>query len=157
MFPCLIAVGDRLLRATKKDASRVWVKGHLEGNRFLLRYGASERLKVSFIIDRTGGFRQVRVLGLRRRWAKPIAWLYDFVLSECEIEPGERLASAELLERTRGLKGNPPFRIAAQLQKFLVRHAGDDPFDESRFRQFWEEHGYPLPPSEWTEQYPPAR
>lgn len=154
-LPCLFSAGGSLLCVTKKEALKFWVKRHLEGNRFLLRYGASPRLKVSFIIDRIGALRHVQVIGLRHSWAKPVASFYDLVLSECEIGLGEILTNAELLNRIRTLKADSEFPTARQLRKFLQQHPGDEQFDASRFKQFWGKYGPALPPSEWTEQYPP--
>jgi hypothetical protein len=154
LFPCMIAVGQSLLLDTKDAALRFWIKGHLHGNRFLLRYGASERLRVSFVIDRSGRYRQVRHVTVRRRWGRALAWLYDFVLSECEIVTGEVVSNADLLERLETLRGNSSFRRGRNLQRFLREQPPMEMFSATTFRAFWEKHGPALHESEWAKQYP---
>lgn len=154
LFPCLIGSGNRLLPATKSEVLTFCIKRHIVGDRYLFKHGASPRLAVSFVIDRNGSFRQVRVLSLRHGWARPLASLNDFVLSECEIAPGERLTNAELLERMRSVKGSREFQQPKRLRAFLRRQPGDEPFDACRFRQFWEKEGPELAPEQWTERFP---
>jgi hypothetical protein len=154
LFPCILTVGHSLLLDTKDAALRFWIKGHLHGNRFLLRYGASERLRVSFVIDRSGRYRQVRHVTVRRRWGRALAWLYDFVLSECEIATGEVVSNADLLERLETLRGNSSFRRGRNLQRFLREQPPMEMFSATTFRAFWEKHGPALHESEWAKQYP---
>lgn len=153
LFPCLIAIGDRLDLTTKKGTERFWIKAHLEDNRFLFTHGVTDRLKISFFVDRTGAFRQVLDLGIRRRWTKPIAWFHDFALRECDICPGLKITVGDLLVRIDPLKGTHP-SSTRQLRQFLRKLPGDAPFDERRFREFWGEYGYVLPSDEWQQQLP---
>jgi hypothetical protein len=153
LFPCLIAIGGRLSLTTKKGTERFWIKAHLGENRFLLRHGVSERLKISFFVDRTGAFREVRELDIRRRWTKPIAWFHDFALRECEICPGVRLTVGELLARIAPLKATHPSHTR-QVRQFLRKLSGDVPFDEQRFRRLWDKCGYALPPNDWQAKLP---
>ena len=136
LFPCLVAHGDVLILSAKTGAEKFWIKAYLGGNRFLLKDGMSERRKVSFLIDRTGAFREVRELQIRRRWTKPIAWFYDFALQECEICLGIRLSAGELLARLRPFKERHVSQ-AWQLRRFLRKLPADAPFDAARFREFW--------------------
>jgi hypothetical protein len=136
LFPCLVAHGDVLILSAKTGAEKFWIKAYLGGNRFLLKDGNSERRKTSFLIDRTGAFREVRELHIRRRWTKPIAWFYDFALSECEISPGISLSAGELLARLRPFKERHVSR-AWQLRRYLRKLPADAPFDAARFREYW--------------------
>jgi hypothetical protein len=153
LFPCLLGIGDSLDLTTKKGTERFWIKAHLEDNRFLLTHGVNDRLKISFFVDRTGAFREVREIRIRRRWLKPIGWLHDFTLRECEICPGIRLSVSELLAKIAPLKATHPSRTR-QVRQFLKKLPGDTPFDERRFREFWDRYGYALPPEEWQQQLP---
>jgi hypothetical protein len=153
LFPCLIAIGVRLRLATKKETERFLIKAHLGDNRFLLRNGVSEWFKISFFVDRTGAFREVRDVGIRREWTKPFSWFHDFALRECEICPGLRLSVNELLATIAPLKATHPSRTR-QVRQFLRKLPGDAPFDEQRFRELWAKCGYALPEDEWRQQLP---
>jgi hypothetical protein len=153
LFPCLIAIGGSLSLTTKKGTERFWIKAHLGENRFLMTHGVSERLKISFFVDRTGAFREVRDLRIRRRWTKPIAWFHDFALRECEICPGIRVSVSELLGRMAPLKAGHP-SSTRQVRQFLRKLPGDAPFNEGRFRELWDKCGYALPPDEWQARLP---
>jgi hypothetical protein len=95
----------------------------------------------------------VQSLRARRRWAAAFARLYDVVILECEIAPARQLTNGELLARLEGVPAKTPFNLAGKLRRFLKALPEFEMFDERRFRQFWEEAGYPLPPSAWAESF----
>lgn len=150
--PCLVAVPTGLLRVPGQDL-RHFIRGRSLAGNWNFRHGATPSMQVSFLIQRDGGFREVRHLGTRRGWAAGFAWLYDFVLLECEVAPARQLTSGELLAHLQRVAAKPPFAVAAKLRKFLKALPESEPFDERRFRQFWEEAGPQLPASAWTETF----
>jgi hypothetical protein len=153
LFPCIIAIGGRVRLTIKTGTEQFWIKAHLHDNHFLFTNGVTEWFKISFFVDRTGAFREVREIGVRRGWTKPIAWLYDFALRECEICPGIRLSVGQLLGTVAPLKATHP-SDTRQVRQFLRKLPGDAPFDEHRFRELWDECGYALSPDEWQQQLP---
>jgi hypothetical protein len=108
-------------------------------------------MHVSYLIQRDGRLREVRPLGTRRGWATAFARVYDFVLLECEVAPARQLTNGELLAHLQGVPAKPPFAVAATLRKFLKTLPESEPFDERRFRQFWDDAGPPLPSAAWSE------
>ncbi len=150
--PCLVAVPSGLLRVPGHDL-RQFVRGRSPAGNWNFRHGATPSMRVSFLIQRDGRLREVRPLGTRRRWAAAFARLYDFVLLECELAPARQLTNGELLADLQGVAAKPPFAVAGKLRKFLKGLPESEPFDERRFRQFWDEAGPPLPPAAWSETF----
>jgi hypothetical protein len=107
-----------------------------------------------WVIDRTGGFREVRLQRMHRGWATGLRWLWDFTRAECEILPARHLPATELFDNLGDLKSRPPFQIAGHLRGFLKRLPPDRVFNETLFRSFWEQFAYQLEAKEWEEHYP---
>jgi hypothetical protein len=156
-FPCLITSGDRLIPVSRGHFSRYVAARHVGGNIYLLKWGASDRLRTSWLLDRYGLVREVKPLHLHRTWARPIRRLWDLTLLECEIQPGKRVTVAELLEKLVLLKAPREFRTVADLTSFLRKQPWHAAFDAKMFRQFWDRYGFRLAPEEWSEEYPDSQ
>jgi hypothetical protein len=130
---------------------RHFIRGRSRAGHWEFKHGATPSLQVSFLIQRDGCLREVRPLRARRRWAAAFARLHDVVLLECEVAPPRQLTNAALLAHLEDVPAKPPFAVAGKLRKFLKDLPELEMFDESRFREFWEEAGYALPPSAWAE------
>ena len=156
LFPCLVCGGGILTRTSRDEFLQFHCAGHGGGNTFLLKFipGPSGRRAPGWLIDRSGGFREVRLIRTRRAWAAGLRWLWDFTLAECAVQPPERLTAAELIGKLGDIKGRPPFQTAGQLRGFLERLAPDQRFDENRFGEFWRQFSYALKPEQWHEHYP---
>jgi len=139
-----------LLRVPGSDL-RHFIRGRSRTGLWEFKHGATPSLQVNFLIQRDGCLREVQPLRARRRWAAAFARLHDVVLLECEVAPPRQLTNAALLAHLEDVPAKPPFAVAAKLRKFLKDLPELEMFDEIRFRQFWEEAGYPLPPSAWAE------
>ena len=150
LLPCLVATPTGLLRVPRSDMHH-FVRGRSRGGHWDFKHGATASMQVTFLIQRDGGLRDVRPLRTRRRWGAAFARLFDVVILECEVAPGRQLASAEMLARLQGVPAKAPFVLAGKLRKFLKALPESELFDERRFREFWEEAGYPLPPGAWAE------
>lgn len=119
-----------------------------------MRHGANPRLQIHWLIDRNGYFREFIVQKERRGWTKPISWLVNFVLLECELKPGRLLTINELLSLIRKLKSPLEFQQAKQFQEFLEGQDANAAFDRLMFRAFWDKHFPRLKEYEWNESYP---
>jgi hypothetical protein len=148
--PCLVAVPHGLLRVPGSDL-RHFVRGRTPAGHWKFRHGATASMRVSFLIQRDGGLREIRPLGAQRRWAAAFARLYDVVLLECEVARARQLTHGELLAHLQGVAAKPPFDVAGKLRKFLRALPESECFDERRFRAFWDAAGPALPPGAWTE------
>jgi len=149
-MPCLVATATGLLRVPGSDM-RHFVGGRSRDGHWDFKHGATPSMQVSFLIQRDGCLREVQPLGARRRWAAAFARLSDIVLLECEVTAPQQLTNGELLARLQGVAAKPPFNVAGKLRKFLKTLPEPEVFDERRFREFWDEAGYPLPSSAWAE------
>jgi hypothetical protein len=150
LLPCLVAMPTGLLRVPRSDMHH-FIRGRNRAGRWDFKHGATPSLQVIFLIQRDGCLREVNPLRVRRQWARAFARLHDVVLLECEVAPPRQLTNAEWLGRLHGVPAKPPFDVAGKLRKFLKGLPEGEMFDESRFRQFWEEAGYPLPSGAWAE------
>jgi hypothetical protein len=150
LLPCLVAMPTGLLRVPGSDM-RHFVRGRNAAGRWEFKHGATPSLQVRFLIQRDGCLREVQPLRARRRWAAAFARLHDFVLLECEVALPRQLTNAGMLSHLEGLPAKPPFDIAGKLRKSLTSRPEAEMFDERRFREFWDEAGYPLPSSAWEE------
>lgn len=150
LLPCLVALPTGLLRVPASDMHH-FIRSRTAAGNWIFTHGATPSQRVSFLIQRDGCLREVKPLRAPRRWAAVFARLYDVVLLECEVAPPRQLTHADLLARLDGVPAKPPFVMAAKLRKFLKELPESEMFDESRFRHFWDEAGYPLPASAWEE------
>jgi len=156
LFPCLICSSGLVLRATRKQFLKFHCAGHCGGNVFLFKFvpGPAGRRTPAWVLDRTGGFREIRVRRIRRRWAAPLRLIWDFTLAECEVLDARYLPAGQMLDKLGDLKGRPPFQVAGHLRGFLKAFPPDRVFDETSFRGFWDQFSYQVEASEWQEQYP---
>jgi len=150
LLPCLVATPTGLLRVPRSDMHH-FVRGRNPAGHWDFKHGATPSMQVRFLIQRDGCLREVRPLRARRRWGAALARLVDVVILECELAPGRQLSNAEMLARLEGVPAKAPFNLAAKLRKFLKALPESEGFDERRFREFWEEAGYPLAPGDWAE------
>jgi hypothetical protein len=156
LFPCLVCGGGIVTRAARDEFLKFHCTGHVGGNTFILKFvpGPSGREVPSWILDRSGGFREVRLLRTRRGWATGLRWLWDFTRAECEVRPPRQLTATELIGKLGDLKGRPPFQTAGHLRGFLERLPPDRVFDETLFGEFWRQFSYALKPEQWHEHFP---
>jgi len=151
-FPVVIGFSNDVIPAIK-SGSKLFIKKHLRENKYLFKCGATPNMKIHFIIDRTGSFRRVRSLELRRVWGKPIAWLLDLVLDEVELEPGTQLSNAELLRELDGLPGKG-WRNRNRFRRFIKKQPADSIFDSIQFKAYWLQAESELSEEEWCEELP---
>jgi hypothetical protein len=156
LFPCLVCGGGIVTRTSREEFLQFHCAGHAGSNLFLLKFvpGPSGRQAPSWILDRSGGFREVRLIRTRRAWAAGLRWLWDFTLAECEVRPPQNLTAGELIGKLGNLKGRPPFQTAGHLRGFLEKLPPDQVFDERLFGEFWRQFSYPITPEQWHEHYP---
>jgi hypothetical protein len=155
LFPCLSATRIILYAATKAEALKHSLKGHVGQNRYVFRDGVREEFTPLFLIDRTGAYRRVQRNGVRRAWLGFLArTVWDFTLVECEVCEPERLTCGELLDKMQAVKSDRHFPRAGQLKAFLRKLPPQEPFDDSAFRAFWKEHCPAIAEEEWSKQYP---
>ncbi len=152
LLPCLIAMPTGLLRVPGSDI-RHFIRGRRADGNWEFTRGASPAMRVNFLIQRDGSLRDVRPLRTRRGWAAGFAKVFDIVVLECEVTPARQLTNGELLAHLQDVPAKAPFVLAGKLRKFLKGQADREAFDERRFREFWEEAGYPLPASAWEERF----
>lgn len=150
LLPCLVATATGLLRVPRSDMHH-FVRGRNPGGHWDFKHGATPSMRVSFLIQRDGCLRDVQPLRARRRWGAALARLYDVVILECEVASGRQLSNAEMLARLESVPAKAPFALAGKLRRFLKALPESEVFDERRFREFWDEAGYPLPPAAWAE------
>ena len=150
LLPCLVALPTGLLRVPGSDMHH-FIRSRTAAGNWIVTHGATPSQRVSFLIQRDGCLRDVNPIRAPRSWAAVFARLYDVVLLECEVAPPRQLTNAELLARLHGVPAKAPFDVAGKLRKFVKARPEVEMFDERRFREFWEEAGYPLPSSAWTE------
>jgi len=144
-LPCFIAAGRELIRV--RNGNEIFsIKRPLRGNRFLFSNGASPRLTVFFIIDRTGAYRQVKQVKKYHEWAAPLAWLFDFVTVECEVLPGEQLTADQMYQKLKSTcdLSDKNFPNAGRLARFLRKLPSEKIFNEDEFKKFWEKYNKPL-------------
>jgi len=154
LFPCLLGLGRAILPESKAGMTKHWVKRYAGGNRYLFRDGMNEHFRPRFLIDRTGAYRPIQVIGLHRRRLGFMAWLVDFTLSECEVGLPERLECSQLRKKLSAVKWDWHFQDAVRLQRFLKQKPPAHVFGEADFREFWKRCCQPLPETEWRQQYP---
>jgi hypothetical protein len=156
LFPCLVCGSGIVTRTSRDEFLRFHCAGHVGGITFLLKFvpGPSGRQVPSWILDRSGGFREVHLTRTRRAWAAGLRWLWDFTLAECEVPPPNYLTAAELIGKLGDLKGRPPFQTAGHLRGLLKRLPPDRVFDEKSFGEFWRQFSYAITPEQWHEHYP---
>lgn len=126
----------------------------LRGNRYLLKHGGNERVRMDFLIDREGQMRRVLTRGFRREGLRPLSWLVDLVLREVEIEPGQSWTVGEVLKTVTPYKSPPGFPTAGHLKGYLRKKPSEALFDARMFRDFWNKHCPEIPESAWTQEYP---
>lgn len=120
-----------------------FLKKRLSGNIYLFGDGARPQFKITFIIDATGAYREVRPLHIRRAWAAPLAkWIWDFVEVESEILPGVHLTDGELLKKIKDVcdTNETHFPDARRFVRFLNKMPQDKIFDEEAFWNLWRKY-----------------
>lgn len=150
LLPCLIAMPTGLLRVPGSDI-RHFIRRRTPDGHWEFTRGASPSMRVNFLIQRDGSLCEVRPLRTRRGWAAAFAKVFDIVVLECEVTPARHLSNAELLIRLQDVPAKAPFALAGKLRRFVKGLPERESFDERRFREFWEEAGYPLPADAWAE------
>ncbi len=153
-FPALYTSGNVLIKTNRDDFIKYCVKRYYVENRYLIKNNANEKLRISWLIDRNGLFREVEIIRYHNWWAMHIIHLIDIVTSECELTAGRSLTVSELLEKLSSLKAPSGFQTAKHLRGYLRRQSPDRVFDATMFREFWDKHGFRLEPEEWLAEYP---
>jgi hypothetical protein len=84
---------------------------------------ALRRKDHGWILEAAGRFRELKLTGARREWARPLSFLWRFVRSEYSVSEGRAVTIGELKARMRGVVDRyPEAPVASEFRSFLGRY-----------------------------------
>lgn len=134
-FPLIMYIDD-VLAVYPEEATKVKNLSFPDDNTMLCLENGKKH-GPGWLVDVTGQFRQLKPLGKRREWARPLSFLWQFVLSEYSITENRSITIGELRSLIENIDDPyPEAPIAEDLRRFLKQY-GDDVIVSEELLRKW--------------------